>query len=335
MKFEVYPWQMNQWQQLIDTHKSGRLPHALLLSGPDGVGMEHFAMCFSAYLLCREKAKAYACGNCKSCVLFKTDNHPDMYRLEPEETAKQIKVDDIRRVIEYIQLSSHYTSNKIALISPAEAMNRNAANALLKTIEEPPPEVIFLLVTSVPARLPVTIRSRCQAQIFSRVSQDLGVDWLSKITGMEGDGARELLNLAQGRPILALEMSENDSIANQKQVLSDLNILSRAPSDVIGIAHQWHDYGTSEVFKWLLGFLTRMARMKLIEDEAVNSSSQVNRDLQGITNQLNLTQLVGCYDLAMQHYRAVTGPFNLNRMGLLEDFIIYWQSQNNIHEEMR
>ena len=328
MKLEIYPWQTQQWQQFLATSKAGRLPHALLISGPDGIGMEHFSLCLAAHLLCRDKTKAHACGSCKSCVLFSADNHPDMFKLEPEETGKQIKVDNVRGLIDFIHLSSQYAAHKIAVINPAEAMNRNAANALLKTLEEPPPDVIFLLVSPQPAILPVTIRSRCQAILFSRVGSGIGVGWLSERTGKNEVDALELLNLAEGRPLLAMEISNSNVAAHQDQVLADLERLAGGPSDVTAIAHQWHDFGTADVFRWLLGFFARMAKMKSLDLDLGDDSSQLNRDLQRIGNPLHLSQLVDCHDVVMGHYRVVTGPFNLNRIGLLEDFIIYWQSQN-------
>ena len=103
MKFEVYPWQQKQWQQMVNAHKADRIPHSALLIGSEGVGVDHYAICLSAYLLCRNKDKEYACGNCKSCNLFITKNHPDMYMIEPEEYGGQIKVDDIRSLIKFVQ----------------------------------------------------------------------------------------------------------------------------------------------------------------------------------------------------------------------------------------
>ena len=335
MNLVYYPWHEKQWKQVINAYEFGRLPHALMFSGPEALAMKHFAVCLSAYLLCREKEKGHACGSCKSCILFSSANHPDMYYLEPEETGKQIKVDDVRGLIDSIQLSSQYAANKITLIYPAEAMNRNAANALLKTLEEPPPEVIFLLVTSQPARLPVTIRSRCQRINFTRADLNVGIDWLISTTSMNEKAALELLNLAEGRPLLALELSGSEARSNQYQVLSDLNLLSRSQSDIIDIARKWHDYGAVDVFRWLIGFLNRMARLKLNVIEDADSTTQVSQDLQQIVNQLHLYELMACYELAIQHYRALTGPFNLNPMGILEDFIIYWQSQINLLEDKR
>jgi DNA polymerase-3 subunit delta' len=329
-KFEVYPWQQIQWRKLIDTFHADRLAHALLLTGPEGIGIDKFANSLSAYLLCRDKKENHACGLCKSCVLLMANNHPDFFMIEPEETGKQIKVDNIRALINFIHLSSQYSSSKIVVINPAEAMNRNAANSLLKTLEEPPDGVIFLMVSSQPARLPVTIRSRCQRVNFSKATDEVGINWLKEAAQLDTNNALELFASCQGRPLEALRLIKSKTTVSRNIVLSDLQILTQTTSDTIGIAKKWHDFGALEVFAWLLEFISRMTRSKI---SGVDDTSNIGRDLQHIANQLNLFQLVNCYDLAIQHYRSVTGPFNLNRMGLLEDFIIYWRSQKYLQED--
>jgi DNA polymerase III subunit delta' len=332
MEFNIYPWQESQWQKMNDSIESGRLAHALLLTGPSGVGIDQFANALAGNLLCRDKNNNHACGECKSCVLLRSDNHPDFFRIEPEEQGKQIKVDDIRTLIEFIHLSSQYSSNKIVIVTPAEAMNRNAANSLLKTLEEPPEGVIFLLVTSQASRLPITIRSRCQKLGFSKAPQDIGISWLQDVAGLSSDKALELLEMTMFRPLDALELIESNITLHRNEVLSDLQKLGHHSSDTIGIAKKWHDYGALEVFRWLLEFISCMSRLKLTGSD---NSSGISRDLQQITNQLHLTQLVNCYDMAIQNYQAASAPYNINRTGLLEDFIIYWQSQKNIQENKK
>jgi DNA polymerase-3 subunit delta' len=329
INFEVYPWQQNQWNKVKDTFHTGRLAHALLLTGPDGIGIDHFAYSLSAFLLCSDKKENHACGLCKSCVLLGSQNHPDFFMIEPEEPGKQIKVDDIRGLINFIHLSSQYSSSKIVIINPAEAMNRNAANSLLKTLEEPPDGVIFLVVSSQPARLAVTIRSRCQRLNFSKATNEIGINWLKDVAQVDTNKATELFTSCEGRPLDALKLIESKTSIHRIEVLSDLKTLTQASADTIGIAKKWNDFGTLEVFAWILEFISSMTRAKL---SGVEDNSNLGRDLQHIGNHLNLFQLVNCYDKAIQQYRAVTGPFNLNRMGLLEDFIIYWRSQKYLQE---
>jgi len=328
MNQPVYPWQHRQWSRLSEAFERGRLPHALLLAGPSGLGLEQFASNLAAKWLCAAPNDGYACGLCRSCQLFESGNHPDISRIEPEETGKQIKVDAIRELIHFIQLSSQYARGKIAIIDPAEAMNRSSANSLLKILEEPPAGSVFLLISHQPALLPVTVRSRCQRLDFAPVYDEAAVDWLESRTGMARTVAADTLLLSRGRPLEAIAMTENNTIQQQQQLLAELARLDNANTDVSALAHRWQDLGAGNVFAWLGAFLATMTRLKLAGVTPADGSSQLNRDLQRLANRLDLRALLGGYDLAIQNYRYITGPYNLNQTGLLEQFIVYWQSIN-------
>jgi len=113
------------------------MPHALLLEGPAGIGKQAFAQFVTDALLCEKTASVGACGDCAVCSLTQTGNHPDISYTQPLGDSDVIKIDQIRELVTWLQLTPQYHSYKVAVISPADAMNRNAANALLKTLEEP------------------------------------------------------------------------------------------------------------------------------------------------------------------------------------------------------
>jgi DNA polymerase III subunit delta' len=319
-----YPWQSSQWQQLQAAQAQGRLSHALLLSGPEGIGLEQFAYSLAARLLCQDKQnKQTACGKCKSCLLFQAGNHPDLFNIQPEEKGRQIKVDAIRQLIDYIHMKSQYNEYKLAIISPAEAMNRSAANSLLKTLEEPPPSSLLLLLSSQAAQLPVTIRSRCQHLNFPPGRDEKVVEWLQSRLKTQDTSAAELLAMAQGAPLKALELQESGGIARQQRLLDDLDSLRMRRSDPVKIAEKWLAQDATEVLKHLLDFFIIMTRQKI---GSTNNNSTVHRHLQRMINGLDLVQLINCYDVLLRHYHALTGPISLNKQGLLEDFIITWQS---------
>lgn len=326
MNMQVYPWQKKQWNRLTDAFARSRLPHALLLAGQTGLGLEHFASCLAAKYLCTDSLNDMACGNCRSCLLFKAGNHPDVARLEPEEAGKQIKVEAIRDTIRFIQLSSQTGRGKIAIVTPAEAMNRSASNSLLKTLEEPPAGSTFVLITHQPAFLPVTIRSRCQRLDFAPTHDISAQQWLAAEISVDASRAADLLTLSRGRPLRAVGLVENDSVTKQNQVLQDLGKLDGESADVIGTAQRWHDMGAADVFEWLQSYLASMTRLKVTGLQQSEPVSVLNRDLQRLANRLDLHALMGGYELALQNYRAITGPYNLNQMGLLEEFIVYWQT---------
>ncbi|NNE38252.1 MAG: DNA polymerase III subunit delta' [Gammaproteobacteria bacterium] len=326
MNLKIFPWQRQQWQYLVGTYQNGRLPHGLLLTGPSGTGMEDFTDAFAVWLLCNNQGEQGACGECPPCKQALSGNHPDLHLVEPEEPGKQIKVDPVRALIEFTQFTSQYKGNKVAIIRPAHAMNRNAANALLKTLEEPADNVILLLVSDSPSKLPVTIRSRCQRTQFSSVDRESGLEWLSDITQADSGHLESLWELAQGKPLHARDMVENDVAGHQIQVVADLRDLLAHRTDFMQITQKWTEYGASDVFNWLIYLMVTMTRTKLIVGSEKGKSPN-NRDLQEIVNQLNLQQLMNCYDLARRHYQAATGLYNLNQTGLIEDFLLFWQGQ--------
>ena len=135
---EIYfPWQDIQWGRLISQMNSERLPHALSLIGPSCIGKQKFAVSFANFILCSSPLNKAPCGKCKSCCLSRSGNHPDCVIIKPDSKGKNINVDSIRDLDAFFSQTSQQRGWKIVIISPAESMNTNAANALLKTLEEP------------------------------------------------------------------------------------------------------------------------------------------------------------------------------------------------------
>lgn len=191
-----------------------RWPHALLVTGRRGIGKRSLALHFAQALLCEQpRADASACGRCASCGYIAAGAHPDLRLIEPIEYDEDgapkpvdaIVVDRIRELIEFAQLTTHRQRAKVALIAPAEAMNAAAANALLKTLEEPPPGTYLLLVSDQSGRLPATIVSRCQLLPAPEPDADRATAWLAT-----QNVARPELLLAQagGAPLLALALAD-------------------------------------------------------------------------------------------------------------------------------
>ena len=156
------PWLRGIWAQLAPALAAGRLPHALLLAGPEGLGKMAFAQALGEALLCESpRPDHHACGHCRACRLLAAGSHPDLHVVVPAEEGKAIRVDAIRELIGFAALTPQFGGRRVLRLAPAELLNVNAANALLKTLEEPPPHVKFLLATTDPQKLPVTVLSRC------------------------------------------------------------------------------------------------------------------------------------------------------------------------------
>ena len=326
-----YPWQSAQWKKLQAAIDQNRIPHAMLMVGGQGTGVSQFVDALVAKVLCTGTTTDIACGECKSCVLLQAGNHPDLFRVGPEEEGKAIKVETIRDLIFSIQLSSQYGRYKIAVINPAEAMNRSASNSLLKTLEEPPASSLLILISQQPSLLPVTIRSRCQRINFVTRIDEESTRWLANRLNIEPTKAKDFLLLAQGQPLDAVELAESDILEKQQSLIKDIELLCSRTTDPVSMAKKWLDYGLVDVLLWLLGFVQAMVVLKLSPVASMDDSSGLGNDLHDIANHLDLRQLAGCYDVLLRNYRAASGPFNLNQQGMLEEIIVYWQSLGTVN----
>ncbi|MDD3610336.1 MAG: DNA polymerase III subunit delta' [Halothiobacillaceae bacterium] len=205
------PWQATSWAALASRRRQGRLPHALLLAGDEGLGQMRFARRLVASLLCRQPGGDFeACGQCAACRQFAAGAHPDFVLLAPEEPGKAIRIDPLRSFCTDLTLTGSEGGPKIGLIAPADALNAAAANALLKTLEEPPGDALILLVTHRPALLPVTVLSRCQRLSFTAPTRDEALSWLREQLPAGADAAplARWLTLANGAPLRALTLIE-------------------------------------------------------------------------------------------------------------------------------
>ncbi len=322
----TYPWQAQQWQRLRLAASQERLPHALLLSGMAGSGIRQFALAFAHYLLCAAPTAAgTACGQCRSCLLAKAGNHPDIRVLEAEDDSAQIKVEAVRELIAYLQLSSQYGGRKIAIIEPTEGMNRHAANSLLKTLEEPAASALLILISCQPARLLVTLRSRCQRVSFTDIDRQQALDWLQGQLA-EPAPAEELLELAGGAPLTALELAGSDALAQWQELLQDLQHAAHPHTYPAEIAEKWVKQDAAEMLTRLLFLFNKMAVLHASGAKQPVVPSDLNGKLCQLTTQLRLSMLLDCHALTLQNYQLLSAGSNLNKQSLLEQIIVYWQS---------
>jgi DNA polymerase III subunit delta' len=212
----------NIWDQLGE--RRARLPHALLLTGLRGIGKFDLARAFADSLLCENPGPTFvACGACLACGWLAQGNHPDFRLIQPDALAEeegdgaesggkkkpsqQITIDQIRALDDFLHVGTHRHGVRVVLVHPAEAMNRSTANSLLKSLEEPVPGTLFILVSNEPQRLLPTIRSRCQqvpVPVPERVRSEA---WLAQ-AGVKN--ASRWLALAGGAPLLAVELGSGD-----------------------------------------------------------------------------------------------------------------------------
>jgi DNA polymerase-3 subunit delta' len=320
---QFFPWQQQQWQVLQERHSLGRLPHAILLSGPVGVGKEQFAIQFAKALLCKSVSETgEACGQCRSCLLYEAGNHPDLSVVSVLEGKKAISVDQVRQVSHYLSLKSQYEGYKIVIVSPAEAMNINAANSLLKTLEEPAANALLVLVASRTAMLPATVRSRCQEFRFPVPEVELARQWLRQQLDAD-ENVDLLMGLADGAPLRALQISTDDLAGQRLGLLETLEVLAKGKLDPVIAAKQWCDVGLEDGLYWFNAWLIDMVRKKTVENPPHIANLDIESRLLNLANQVSLDRLLKILDQVAQASRAA--EVNLNPALIMEDLLIFWQ----------
>jgi DNA polymerase-3 subunit delta' len=211
----LLPWHTVQWQQFLEQQRAERLPHALLLIGTPGTGRNNFASALARTLLCDAPSDAGYCGACKACRLAATGAHADFLQLAPEEPGKAIGVDAVRKALRFAAGTATQGKRKVMLLSPAEDMTTAAYNAFLKCLEEPAADTFIILVASLGAALPATIRSRCQRWSLPDPDVNAAANWLEETLGTQtttsqSDAARRYLELLGPVPLQVLAQLEDD-----------------------------------------------------------------------------------------------------------------------------
>jgi len=263
---ERLPWHDEPWRRLSQCRAAGRLPHALLLAGPGGLGKRVLARRLSEALLCADATPdGDTCGRCRGCRLFRAGSHPDFCAVRPAEEGKAIRVDQIRELRDFLGLTAQYGGYKIALLEPADRLNLNAANSLLKTLEEPPGDSLLLLVADQPARLPATVRSRCQVIRFTLPPAEGVLSWLAARTtgGLE---PRELLAAAGGAPLAALAFADEDRWSRRRALVESYGRVLDGKADPVREAERWLQGDLAESLRWLIGWHTDLIRLKMASE---------------------------------------------------------------------
>lgn len=304
---------------------AARLPHALLLRGPAGVGKYRFARRLLAAILCElDEFTQRPCGLCRACRLIAADTHPDLHVLAPLEGKQQIGIDQVRNLIERIGLTPQYGGRKAVIVAPAEGMTRAAANTLLKTLEEPPGDALFVLVAHRAGALPATIRSRCQIVDFPVPDVAQARSWLAAELHSQ-ETAETALRLAHGAPLKALRLTADGALAGRGAILENLDLLVRGDGDPIAIAERWRDAGLLDALHWQVSMVCDLIRMG--NGGLAHSLTHLDQGsaMQRLALGLDLVRLFHLFDLLIEARRAALGQLNLNEQLMLESIAIAWQ----------
>ena len=243
---QALPW--HEAELCRELRSVERLPHALLLLGPRGIGKTRYARALGAALLCESPAAdGRACGRCDACGWVGAGTHPDLRVLEPEvdedtgKRSREIRIEQVRALAEFLVVGGHRGARRVVLVDPADAMNAITANALLKTLEEPGDGLVFVLVTSRPDALAATIRSRCQVRHLAAPDVQAATAWLRGRTGCGAADAAAWLDLAGGAPLHAAVFAEPGQAAAHRTMLEAIAGLPETSPEVAADALQRAD----------------------------------------------------------------------------------------------
>lgn len=312
----IYPWHESTWQLVQHAKLAERLPHALLFSGEDGCGHEAFIEALRHSLLClNPTSEGFACGHCRSCEVYQAGAHPDQLWIKPAEDKTTISVDSVRELGHFLTLSISYSPMRVAVISPAEHLNTNAANSLLKMLEEPTPNTHLLLLSYQPGRLLPTIRSRCQQLRLALPSTEQAITWLKTQTLQHEPEV--LLSQALGRPLYAVTLDQGEQVTQQQAFMTQLAQVLMRQGSLIAFAQTWQKYSRHELLNWLYIILQQQLKV------TYGLGERSNHPLQVWLNSCSNEQL---WKL-MQHWETLKplADHPINNQIFIETIIAQWQ----------
>lgn len=321
----LYPWLTSAWNRLASALAQGRFPHALLITGQAGIGKGAFAGYLAQSLLCEARDKP--CGHCKACLLYQAGTHPDSSYLtfeplksDPEKLSKTIKIEQVRALTEKLALSRFGDGYKVAIINPADAMTHAAANSLLKTLEEPSDNTVLVLVSSQPAQLPATIRSRCQWLGLDTGDGRAAQSWLADEIGVID--ARNCLSLSSGAPLAAHEMAVSGDLVSRKEYFAELAAILQGRDNAIVVAQHWLKDDEMKGLSWMYSWLTDLVRLKMSGLKADIRNVDLAEDLCGLAMQLESRKIFSLIDKVASNLSLASG--SLNQQLMTEDVLLSW-----------
>ena len=208
---------------LKESSGAGRVANAYIFSGPGGIGKKLSALAFAKAVNCLSPNEGLSCDRCPSCKKIDSSNHPDVFVVTPEKKGATTKIDDIRVVIKDNGLKPYEAKVKVYIIDEADSLTEEAANALLKTLEEPSAASMLILITERSSRLLPTIRSRCQIVNFFPLDTAIVEEILTASHNIDGVKARALSRISCGSPGKALELEDNDFFDKREKIIKALS----------------------------------------------------------------------------------------------------------------
>lgn len=296
----LFPWQEDAWRRLPQNHA---LAHALLISGPYGIGKTAFAHHLGMRLVCEQDR---ACGVCRACTFARKGDHPDILIIRADEGKAEITVDHARALNTFLALTPHLGKRRVSIIEAADQLNRSAANALLKTLEEPPAESFVVLVSHSTARLLPTIRSRCQKIHLGKPSSDAALSYLQD-KGVQAAAAA--LKISHGAPLRA-EALPKDALDTAFRLLETLENLAAGVLDAATAGEGWQALDLTYGLSLFTDILADLAQLAALDTLSNPFPGDWQTRLRRLISQLDLQRLFTLWDEVLEVYALADAPLD-------------------------
>ncbi|QHM95350.1 DNA polymerase III subunit delta' [Kosakonia sacchari] len=314
-----YPWLRPDFEQLVASYQSGRGHHALLIHALPGMGEDALIYAISRFLLCQTPEGHKSCGHCRGCQLMQAGTHPDYYALAPEKGKSALGIDAVREVSEKLYEHARLGGAKVVWIQDAALLTDAAANALLKTLEEPPARTWFFLGCREPARLLATLRSRCRLHHLAPPAENYACSWLAREVTASQETILTALRLCAGSPGAAEALLQNDVWA-QRQTLCQATDAALNSGDWLAMLPTLNHDKVAERLQWLSALLLDALKMQqgatlLSNVDALALVEKLARQVQAPTLHALLHAIFTCREQLL----SVVG---VNRELLLTDLLL-------------
>ncbi|GAB1440764.1 DNA polymerase III subunit delta' [Providencia sp.] len=320
-----YPWLNEPYRQIIAAYQSGRGHHALLLNSLAGNGAQALCYGISRWLVCQNRDGIKSCGQCHSCRLMLAGTHPDYHVIDLEKGKSTISVDAVRKLIETLSSHAQQGGRKVVYLPQIEALTDAAANALLKTLEEPAKDTYFLLGSEKPESLLATIRSRCLSHFLPAPDPKIALYWLQKQKpSVTVDDATTALKISQGAPIAALTLLD-DHLWQKRSVLCYGIATALQTRDLLSLLPCLNIAEVSDALNWLLSLLADAIKVQQGAVAFCTNQDHLAQVMQ-LASAMNRSQLLNTYDSWLHcRHQLLTVPA-LNQELILSNQLLQWEA---------
>lgn len=281
---QEYPWHLKNWDNFINARTQNHLPHAILLSGEEGIGKLALAKRMAKSLLCMNTMED-ACNECQSCKTYTSEANPDYKQISLLEDKQQIGVDQIRALSEFLNYSRSYNTYRVVIINPVERMNINAANSLLKSLEEPTANTVIILITAQVSKLLATIKSRCQLFNVTSPSKEESISWIKQNQHSDENSnidVNTIYDMIGNKPLQA-QFIKQENIDSKNHFLEDLHYVITQKTSINEMAKKWDKHDLEVIINWQVQEIQKHIKSSVIdnskETQSKNSSSRLAQHL--------------------------------------------------------